>query len=100
MKREEFYAWVELYRSLKLAIVWTDGKEGDAAKRVTKNGWPETQPLTGDEDLDYLAGQFATRIKTRNPAVVARPSGLVVVDCDDEAGLAAFTALGQPDTLT
>lgn len=98
MEREEATRWVEFYLRNGFAVVWTDGKTDEAAKRVTRKGWQETQPLEGE--LASLAGTFAERIKSRNPAVVTRASGLIAVDCDDEEGLAAFQALDPPETLT
>lgn len=97
MERDEAHKWASFYTRHKLAIVWTDGKTDAAAKRVTRQGWPETPPLVGE--LNHLSGQLAERAKTRNPAVVLRPSGLVGIDCDDEPGLATFTALGLPETF-
>jgi hypothetical protein len=97
MNEEEARAHIDLFLRNRLAITWTAGKAGDDAKRVTRKAWNETQPLAGE--LGALAGQFAERIKRANPAVVTRASGLVSVDCDDEAGLAQFEALSLPQTM-
>jgi hypothetical protein len=97
LSREHAIAWVEAYERLGAAIVWTESKIGDGAKRVSSKGWNEAQPLTGE--IGALAEQFAERLKTRNPAIVTANSGLVSIDCDDEAGLERFRSLGLPETL-
>src|SRR4051794_39471501 len=62
----------------RLAIAWTDGVEGTAAKRCG-SGWKLAMPLApGDE----AAAAFSRRCRNRNPAVVASASGLVLVDAD------------------
>jgi Protein of unknown function (DUF3631)/Bifunctional DNA primase/polymerase, N-terminal/Primase C terminal 1 (PriCT-1) len=97
LTREEARKWAGLYLTHGFAVTWTDGKEGDAAKRVTRKRWNETPPLAGE--LDSIAGQFADRIQRANPAVVAKTSGLVLVDIDDQEGLDTFRKLGLPETM-
>ena len=61
------------YASAGLAIVWTSGLEGDAAKAVTTHDWQTTRPLSSN--ADYAARYFTTRSEHKNPAVTARTSG-------------------------
>jgi P4 family phage/plasmid primase-like protien len=82
----------------RFAINWTAGKEGDEAKRCTVKGWPETEPLSGE--LGSVAGFVAERLKTRNPVVVLRPSGLVGVECDSQQDAEQLATFGLPPTLT
>ncbi len=68
---------------LGLALAWTDGISGGAAKECSRNGaaaWKNAQPLSRDEQA--AAGFFAKRARTRNPAVVASASGLVLIEND------------------
>lgn len=72
------------YGELRLAIAFTDGLEGEAAKRVSARGWDKTGRLASAEfGASYLAG----RGERRNPAVVLRPSGLVGIDIDGPSGV-------------
>lgn len=89
-----------VYAREAFAIVWTDGLEGDAAKRVTRRGWPQTKPLAGADGGAFAAALFATRGQTRNPALVVRASRLITVECDTPAGLVQVEELGLPPTWT
>jgi putative DNA primase/helicase len=80
------------------AINWTAGREGDDAKRCTAKGWPETEPLSGE--LGSVAGLVGERLRTRNPVVVLRPSGLVGVECDSQRDAEQLATFGLPPTLT
>ena len=72
------------YGGLRLAVAFTAGLEGDAAKRVTSRGWDKTRPLA---DPDQGAALLRHRGEHRNPAIVLRPSGLVGIDVDGPEGL-------------
>src|SRR6266508_3696751 len=85
------------YGDQHFAIAFTAGIEGDAAKRVTTKGWDATKPFPSG---DYAAGVIENRGKSRNLAIILRPSQLVVLECDTEADLARIVALQLPDTLT
>lgn len=67
------------------------------AKVVRERGWPTTRPLP---DGSFGAGLCKQRGETRNPAIVVRPSGLVALESDSPADLAAVEALGLTPTLT
>ena len=82
------------------AVVWTDGLEGDAARRVTTKGWQNTKPLPAADGGHFAAGLFKTRGETRNPALVCRASRLIVVESGTVEGLAQVEALGLPATWT
>lgn len=69
------------YGHLRLAIAWTDGLEGAAAK--VSRGW-QRNPIRL-ANADHGAGLFS-RDLTRNPVVSLRASKLVGVDVDGEAG--------------
>jgi hypothetical protein len=85
------------YASRRYAVAWTAGNTGDDAKAVRAAGWDRTEPL---KDVEFAAGLFATRGRTRNPAIVARPSGLVLVECDSADDIARFQELVPIGTLT
>src|SRR6266545_4559121 len=85
------------YAEHGLAVVWTRGLNGDDAKAVTASAWQTTQPLS---EAEFAAGLFATRGLRANPAIAARTSGLVLIDCDTPEGLAEIEALGLPSTVT
>lgn len=68
-----------------LAVAFTDGVEGDAAKRI-RSSWNRTPRLAGPE---FAAGLMARREK-RNPAIVLGASGLLGVDLDGPEGLDRF----------
>ncbi len=82
------------------AIVWTNGLKGDASRQVTARVWPQTKPLPASDGGAYAAGLFKTRGRTRNPALIARASRLIVVECDTLEGLTAIEALDLPATWT
>jgi len=81
------------------AILWTatnDPSRGDP-KAVATAAWQTTRPLA---DPGFAAGLFAVRGQTRNPAVTARTSNLILLDCDTPEGIAELQALSLPATLT
>lgn len=85
------------YGQERLAVAFTAGVEGDAAKRVLTKGWDKTAPLAdGDFGAAYVAGRGATK----NPVVVLRPSNLIVLECDSEEDLVRIQELGLPETIT
>jgi hypothetical protein len=70
------------YGDLRLAIAFSDGLEGDDAKRVTRKGWPNTPRLA---DAGHGAGLLRRGVN-RNPAVVLAASDLVGIDIDGPEG--------------
>jgi DNA-binding MarR family transcriptional regulator len=95
---EELERLGRFYGEQRFAIAWTASNNGDDdAKRVTTKDWQHTKPL---EDADFAAGLFKERGKTRNPAIVLRPSGLVAIECDGAEDLARVEELDLPPTLT
>ena len=87
------------YARERFAILWTatnDPSRGDP-KAVATAAWQTTRPLA---DPAFAAGLFAVRGQTRNPAVTARTSNLILLDCDTAEGLAELQALSLPATLT
>lgn len=85
------------YGEQRLAVAFTAGNTGDEAKRVTTKGWDQTAPLA---DGAYGAAYVSGRGAKRNPAVVLRPSNLVILECDTEADLARIAELDLPQTIT
>jgi hypothetical protein len=83
------------YGELGLAVTFTDGSEGEAAKRVTRRGWNTTPRLA---DGAFGAALLAGRGLRRNPVVVLGASGLVGVDIDGKAGANLLREL-HPDRL-
>jgi AAA domain/Bifunctional DNA primase/polymerase, N-terminal/Primase C terminal 1 (PriCT-1) len=84
-------------QQLGLALAWSDGLEGEQAKTCSRSGsaaWKAAQKLS--PDAEAAAGFFAGRARTRNPAVVASASGLVLVEADGEMD-AILRAHGLPD---
>ena len=69
------------YGELRLAIAWTDGLEGDAAKQA--RGWQSRPDKLAD--AEHGAGLFRRGL-TRNPVVSLAASNLIGVDIDGEAG--------------
>jgi AAA domain/Bifunctional DNA primase/polymerase, N-terminal len=70
---------------LRLALAWSDGIEGAAAKSCSRGGadsWKRARPIATHESA--AAGYFKTRARRRNPAVVASASGLVLTEADGE----------------
>lgn len=89
-----------VYGELHLAIAFTDGMEGEDAKRVTSKGWDRTEPLP---DGPFGAALLRGRGEKRNPAVVLRPSGLIGIDVDGKEGLDHLRRIvphGVPRTVT
>lgn len=97
MDRDQARELAGFWASRGFAIAWTQSKDGDGAKRVTTKGWPDKAELYADDDNS--AGLIAGRIERKNPCVVARKSGLILVDCDSEADTSAFKAFHPPPTL-
>lgn len=85
------------YGAERFAVAFTAATEGDNAKRVTTKQWDRTKPLAGP---DLAAGLIGERGKTRNVAIVLRPSNLIVLECDTEEDLLRIEALQLPVTLT
>jgi len=85
------------YGELSLAVGFTDGVEGDAAKRIT-GSWNRTKPLT---DAGFAAGLMA-RCEKHNPAIVLGASGLIGIDIDGREGLELFVKIAGtlPRTVT
>jgi hypothetical protein len=77
------------YGRLRLAIAFTDGLDGDGAKRITRRGWPNTPRLA---DPEHGAGMMR-RAASRNPALVLGASGLIGLDVDGPAGERLFKHL-------
>jgi AAA domain/Bifunctional DNA primase/polymerase, N-terminal/Primase C terminal 1 (PriCT-1) len=72
---------------LRLALAWSDGIQGAAAKACSRGGadaWKRAQPIPENEDA--AAAYFKRRARRRNPAVVAGASGLVLAEADGELG--------------
>ena len=88
------------YGELRLAVTFTDGLDGDDAKRVTRRGWDRTRPL---RDANHGAGLLAAGCERRNPAIVLQPSGLVGIDVDGPEGVEHVRRLvpeGLPPTIS
>lgn len=85
------------YGEERFAVAFTATLNGDNAKRVTAQGWDKAAPLTTP---DYAAGLIAERGKTRNVAIVLRPSNLIVLECDTEDDLLRIQSLDLPETIT
>ncbi len=89
-----------LYGELGLAIAFTDGLAGDAAKAVTSKGWNRTERLPHAARGEAL---LTSRGLRRNPVVVLRASGLIGVDVDGVGGRSLSNRLvptGWPATVT
>lgn len=80
---EELERHGRAYGELHLAIAFTDGIDGDAAKRVTRKGWPQTTRLA---DGPHGVGMLQ-RGERRNPVVVLGSSGLIGIDIDGTEGM-------------
>lgn len=85
------------YGEEHLAVTFTAGLAGEHAKRVVSKGWDKTQPLS---DGDYGEAYVSGRGLTKNPAVVLRPSNLIVLECDTEGDLVRIQGLSLPSTVT
>jgi hypothetical protein len=97
MDRQQARELAGFWAARRFAIAWTQSKDGDGAKRVTTKGWPEKAELYADDDVS--AGLISGRIDRKNPCVVARKSGLILIDCDSEDDVGAFKAFKPPKTL-
>jgi putative DNA primase/helicase len=97
--RDYFARVVRFLLDHRFAVNWTKQNHDERfAKACLETGWENTPPLEGEPG--YLAGQFAQRLRTRNPVLVARTSKLILVDADGPDELAAFEKLEAPPTLT
>jgi AAA domain/Bifunctional DNA primase/polymerase, N-terminal/Primase C terminal 1 (PriCT-1) len=88
---------------LGLALAWSDGIEGAAAKACSRGGaeaWKHAKPVSSDEEA--AAGYVKTRARARNPAVPAVANNLVLgeADGDLDALLKRFWLPPLPPTLT
>lgn len=86
-RAERLAAHGRFYAEQGFAVAWTKGITGEDAKRVVSPGWNLIEPLGNPE---AAAGFFATYGEKRNPAIVARPSGLILVECDSEEDKSLF----------
>lgn len=89
-----------VYGELRLAIAFTEGVEGEGAKRVRSKGWDKTDPLP---DGPFGAALLRNRGERRNPAVVLARSGLLGIDVDGAGGVHRLKQLapeGLPLTVT
>jgi hypothetical protein len=93
-RRAELQRCGHAYGNLRLAVAFTDGLDGEDAKRVTRKGWPATPPLG---DGAYGAALLAGRGENRNPAVVLGASGLVGIDIDGPEGVALLRRINPPE---
>lgn len=91
---ESYGRW---YGEQHLAVAFTAGTTGQDAKRVTSKGWDKTLPLA---DGGYGASYVAGRGGAKNPAIVLRPSNLIVLECDSAQDLERIDALDLPATVT
>lgn len=90
-------AYGRWYGQERFALAFTNTTTGDDAKRVTTAGWDKSKPLATP---DYGAGLLAQRGRTRNVAIVLRPSNLIVLECDTEDDLLRIQGIGLPETIT
>ena len=86
-----------LYGDLGLAIAFTSGIDGVAAKRCTTKGWQHTEPLADAEAGERV---LARRGRRANPVVVLKQSGLIGVECDTRERLEQIESLDLPATVT
>jgi hypothetical protein len=89
------------YGEQRFALIFTGTNRADNPRRdpkkVTTPGWQHTRPL---EHAAAGAAFLTSRGLHTNPAITARTSNLVLIDCDTPEGLAEIEALGLPPTLT
>jgi hypothetical protein len=77
ISREAARDYVDWYRHHDFAITWTTGKT-----KVCRGSWDRDAAFyAGDPGIE--ADQFAARLVTSNPVIVARASGKILVDLDD-----------------
>lgn len=88
--------FAHLWIAERFAIAWTTTNKGPDAKAVKTKGWNESPVVTGN--LEAVAGQIAHRLQTKNPALVAKASNLILVDCDSVEDVTAFKAFDPPIT--
>lgn len=98
LSREELLdTYGRFYGDERFAVAFTAAIEGTNAKRVTTRGWDKTLPLA---NADHGAGMITTSGKTKNVAIVLRPSNLIVLECDTEEDLVRIDELELPATIT
>lgn len=90
---EDLLHWL---RENKVAIEFTDSKQGDGAKRCTRK-WDQTARVPDGEE-GFELGKLNARLETRNHVVVARASGLILIDSDSEEDWQAFRKFDAPRT--
>jgi hypothetical protein len=98
--RDQAVELATFWQRERLAIGWTAGKTGDDAKAVKRKGWNDAPVIALDANVENEAGKIATRLKTKNPVVVAAKSNCVLVDCDSAEDVALFKSFGPPRTRT
>lgn len=90
-------AYGRFYGEQRFAVAFTASTVGEDAKRVTTREWDKTVPLAdGAYGESYVAGRGVQK----NPAIVLRPSNLVVLECDTEEDLVRIESLDLPETIT
>jgi hypothetical protein len=70
---------------LGLALAWTDGLEGEAAKACSRGGsahWQRAKRLPEDEEAAIAF--FKSRARKRNPVVPAGANNLCLLDLDGD----------------
>jgi len=78
---------------LGLRLAWSDGLEGEAAKRCRRNGWKRAAPLNANEAA--ARGFFVTRARKANPAVPAGSNTLFLVEADLDVPDDAYPPLDE-----
>lgn len=97
-KRDELlYRFGRAYGAEHLAVAFTSGIRGEAAKRCTTRGWETTRPLADD---DFGAALLVSRGRARNPVIVLRPSGLIGLESDTVYDLQRIEAIVASPTVT
>jgi hypothetical protein len=81
---------------LGLALSWSDGLNGAAAKKCSRNGWKKAAPLNANEGA--AVGFFVTRARKANPAVPAGANNLLLVEADLKVPDDAYPPLEQVST--
>jgi hypothetical protein len=99
LTREEALATAKMWRRERLAVWWTDSKEGDGAKRCSSS-WNTKAVRSDTLEAGALAGSIANRTKRKNPVLVAKASNLILIDCDSPEDVARFKSFGPPPTLS
>jgi hypothetical protein len=89
------------YGEQRFAVIFTETNRvdrlGKDPKRVSTKAWQHTKPLA---HAAAGAALLTHEGVGRNPAITARTSNLILIDCDTPEGLAEIAALGLPETLT